>query len=266
MKKSLIILGLVLSVLLPSSILYADGGSVTFDQKKSIVKVNYKSDDYTPYKVLIEKEGGKRYSYNLYDDDEVFPLQMGSGKYTVKICKKIQGKSNTYSVVLKESKNLRLEENVVYLQSVQNINWSDKSKAIAIAKELGLNKTKSEEKFKKIYNEIVQSIVYDFQKANSVASNTRYLPVIDDTYLNKKGICYDYSSLMASMLRSIGIPTKMVHGYSQNTGAVYHAWNEVFLNNKWVVVDTTVDASLFRHGATYKAEKAKASYQTNKEF
>ncbi len=266
MKKLLFVLGLVLSILLPTSILYADGGSVTFDEEKSIVKVNYNSNDYTPYKVLIEKEGAERYSYNLYDDDEVFPLQMGSGRYTIKICKKIPNKKNTYSVVLKQTRTLNLAENAVYLQSVQNINWSDKSKAIALAKNLGLNKAGSEEKFKEIYNEIVRSIVYDFQKASSVATNTRYLPVIDDTYVNKKGICYDYSSLMASMLRSLGVPTKMVHGYSKNTGSVYHAWNEVLLNNKWVVVDTTVDASLYRRGSSYHAEKAKTSYQNNKEF
>ncbi|MBU5438687.1 transglutaminase domain-containing protein [Tissierella sp. MSJ-40] len=45
------------------------------------------------------------------------------------------------------------------------------------------------------------------------------------------------------MLRSQGIPTKLVKGYKNDLKA-YHAWNEVLLDNNWVIVDTTYDAAL----------------------
>ena len=47
-----------------------------------------------------------------------------------------------------------------------------------------------------------------------------------------KGICFDYASLMAALLRSQGIPTKLVVGYS---GDAYHAWISVYLDEiGWV--------------------------------
>ena len=42
----------------------------------------------------------------------------------------------------------------------------------------------------------------------------------------KKGICFDYAALMASMLRSQGVPVKLVVGYTSQ--GVYHAWINVW--------------------------------------
>jgi transglutaminase/protease-like cytokinesis protein 3 len=45
------------------------------------------------------------------------------------------------------------------------------------------------------------------------------------------------------MLRSTGIPAKLVKGYANYNPGVYHAWNEVYLDGQWHVIDTTLDAS-----------------------
>ncbi len=44
------------------------------------------------------------------------------------------------------------------------------------------------------------------------------------------------------MLRSIDIPTKLVMGY-KNDIEKYHAWNEVYLDGKWINLDTTYDSA-----------------------
>ncbi len=260
MKRKLLALTLILSMFVPQVIVFADD-TITFDEENSIVKVKYNANDYSKYKVQIVK-GASKYNYNLFDNDEVFPLQMGSGKYKVIIYKNVAG--NRYTSVESNEKTVNLEENKVFLQSIQVINWSDKDKAIALAKQLGLDKTTDQEKFQEIYDQIVQTIVYDKIKAQTVT--TRYLPVIDKTYIEKKGICYDYSALMASMLRSLGIPTKMIHGYAEPTGNIYHAWNEVLLNGQWVVIDTTVDAQQSASGKQYQIQKEKTKYTGSKEF
>lgn len=255
-------MGLILSLLMIfSGAMYADGGSIEFDESKSIVYVKYDAKDLSQYKVQVLKGAGK-YNYDLYDGNEVFALQMGSGSYTVKVLEKVSG--NKYRAVKSQSKYVKLAENQVYLQSIQNIDWSYKSKAVELAKELGLDKANSKEQFLAIYDEIVKKIDYDYHKASTVTN--RYLPAIDETYAEKKGICYDYSSLMASMLRSLGIPTKMIHGYSSNTGSVYHAWNEVLINGEWVVVDSTTDAQSFRIGKTYESSKPSSDYKMEKHF
>lgn len=58
----------------------------------------------------------------------------------------------------------------------------------------------------------------------------------------KEGECEAHSMLTAALLRSIGIPAKVVGGitYSkENQGFLYHAWNEVYLNGYFVPVDST---------------------------
>lgn len=69
-------------------------------------------------------------------------------------------------------------------------------------------------------------ITYDNEKAATVSGN--YLPDIDETLSTKKGICFDYASLTAAMLRSIGIPAKLAIGYS---ASVRHAWIDVYIQS-----------------------------------
>lgn len=62
----------------------------------------------------------------------------------------------------------------------------------------------------------MKTLTYDKKKAQTVQSG--YLPNVDQVLASKTGICFDYAALMTAMLRSQGIPTKLVVGY---TGNVY---------------------------------------------
>ena len=58
------------------------------------------------------------------------------------------------------------------------------------------------------------------------------LPNLDQIYKRKKGICFDYAAVMTAMLRSQGVPTKLVIGY---TGNAYHAWVNVYSKKRgWI--------------------------------
>ncbi|MBP5745533.1 MAG: transglutaminase domain-containing protein, partial [Lachnospiraceae bacterium] len=71
---------------------------------------------------------------------------------------------------------------------------------------------------------------YDYDKAENVEST--YIPDVDNILNIKKGICFDYASLMASMLRSQGIPTRLEIGYA---GDAYHAWISTYIKDVgWV--------------------------------
>ncbi|MEG0379335.1 MAG: transglutaminase-like domain-containing protein, partial [Eubacterium sp.] len=104
-----------------------------------------------------------------------------------------------------------------------------------------------------VYAYIKDNVVYDVKKAQSIQDG--YIPVVDDTYATNKGICFDYASLAAAMLRSCGIPAMVQTGYVSPSG-VYHAWNMVYLKdsgwvevgfkadqNTWTQVDLTFAAS-----------------------
>ncbi|MCL6603215.1 MAG: transglutaminase-like domain-containing protein [Paenibacillus sp.] len=228
---------------------------------EGVISIQYEVPANKRTKLMITKDNSS-YTYNLFSSNqsEVFPLQQGNGSYKVSVLENTTG--NKYKVVYSDVVDLSLSNtNIVYLNSVQNIKWNSSDKAIQKAQQLTQGITTDEEKVKAIYNYIVKNVQYDYKLAGSVS--TDYIPNINNTLSNKKGICYDYSSLFAAMLRSVDIPTKLVMG---NTSYVseYHAWNEVLLNGKWVTIDTTVDAGLLKNKKTAELIKSSSKYTSAK--
>lgn len=81
-----------------------------------------------------------------------------------------------------------------------------------------------------VYNYIITHFTYDYSKASSVTSG--YLPDIDEVFTSEKGICFDYAAVMACMLRSQGIPTRLEVGYMKEQ---YHAWVSTYIPEKgWI--------------------------------
>ena len=57
----------------------------------------------------------------------------------------------------------------------------------------------------------------------------------------KQGKCSEHATLLASLTRSLGIPTRIVLGMRMLGGRwIGHMWNEVYVG-RWITVDTTVD-------------------------
>jgi len=135
--------------------------------------------------------------------------------------------------------------------------------AIKKAKDLTSGVSSHEAKLKKIYNYVVSNIRYDYDKLANLPST--YVPVIDNTYKSKSGICYDFASLTAAMLRSVGVPTKLVMGYADGVEG-YHSWNEVYVGGKWVLIDTSYDSQMRENGASYSMSKSKSKYQSTKVY
>lgn len=221
---------------------------------KGAVGASHSSSGKT-LKVMIEKDGQK-YTYNLRNDGKAdyYPLQLGSGSYKVSILENVSG--NKFSMLKSENITANIaNNNDVYLNSIQIINWSKSDPAISKASSL--------KNAEGVYNYIIKNIKYDYDKAKTVKPG--YDPVINDTFKTNKGICYDYSALEAGMLRSLGIPTKLVKGYAKGVDG-YHAWNEILINGKWVVVDSTFDAAMWGGNTKYTMSKNSGDYQKVYEY
>lgn len=85
-------------------------------------------------------------------------------------------------------------------------------------------------------------------------------PDVVDSFLfdTKTGFCAHYSSAFAVLMRAANIPTRVVNGYLGNEmdelGGYFrirqadaHAWNEVWLNGKWVRFDPTNQVTTVRN-------------------
>lgn len=182
------------------------------------------------------------YTYNITAGEwTVFPLSDGSGDYQIKIFENISG--TRYALVLSTNNNVTLKnEFAPFLYPNQYVNFENAVLTTSTAATLTKEHTNLLDKVEAVYNYVVSNISYDTEKAATVQSG--YLPDLDNVLTTGKGICFDYASLMTGMLRSQGIPCKLIVGYA---GSVYHAWISV-----WSEETGWVDGAVFFNGTTWQ--------------
>ncbi len=269
MKKGKLIILLLAFFLLFSVCSYAEVPKYdNFDNSKS--EYGSVGAKYVPYeqkrvKTRIQNSTDK-YDYDLFGREkfEYFPLQLGDGEYKVTIFENVT--ASRYRLVKTQSIKATIKNILdVFKASVQTINWNSDMEIIKKAQELTKDHKTDKEKVATIYNFVVNTFSYDYEKIKSI--DTSYVPDIEKVYQAKKGICYDYSAVLAAMLRSQNIPIKLKKGYSDLVNG-YHAWNEVYLaeENRWIVIDSTYDSVLKKSGKKFNMEKDSAKYKASREY
>lgn len=213
---------------------------------QGLLRICYHNDSQALLKLQVIKDDNS-IAYNLKGDGSIedFSLQYGDGEYTARIMQNIENdkyfavESKTFSVTIDD-------ETAVYLNSIQNVDWDYEKESIKAVRLIVSDTLTGELRdlyfscTEDLYQYIIGHIEYDHNKIVSLSFD--YLPDIDQTFTDNKGICYDYASLFAAMLRSIRIPAKLVKGYASTSPDEYHAWNEVYVDGRWIVIDTTKDA------------------------
>lgn len=184
--------------------------------------------------------GDGSYNYDLPGDGTpvVCPLNMGDGAYTFRIMQNTSG--NNYVEIASASAQVTLaSEFEPYLRPNQFCDFDDASACVAQARSLAAGAANEGDVVRSIYQWVVDNIAYDYDKAAELATVTGYIPDPDRTYEERTGICFDYASLAAAMLRSLGIPCQVVTGYVA-PDALYHAWNMVYIDGSWVSVEFSI--------------------------
>lgn len=209
------------------------------DAGNGTVKAHTNSDIKS--KLVIEKDD-KTVSYQLPEDNTeiVVPLNLGNGRYSVSIFENRGG--TRYEQMEKKEFDLTLAENAPYLSSSTFANFDSESASSKRAMDLTKDLKTDTEKMLAVTEWVADNISYDLKKARILSEESDYYPDSRDTYESKSGICYDYASLTASMLRYLGIPTKVQAGMCKSNGE-YHSWNEAMVDGEWIVIDTTYAAS-----------------------
>lgn len=249
---------------------FASGDSIdvsidTSSISLGLIRIKVANYDGKRLKLMIIKDGTS-YVYNLnnYGVYNNFPLQLGSGEYSVLVLENVRGIK--YRIIYKELVNARIKNiNQVYLNSVQLIEWNESIEAVKKARSLTKGIGSDIDKVKAVYKYIVSNIEYDDKKLDKLTYD--YLPNIDKTMKNGTGICYDFASLFASMMRSVGVPTKLVKGYTDEVEG-YHAWNEVYIKSerKWITIDTSYDSQMKNRGLIQNMIKDASFYRKVREY
>ena len=190
--------------------------------------------------------GNKQDTYDIVCDDSyvVYPLKYGAGTYVVTLYGNVSGSKYAQEYACNVWANIT-DPMSCYLIPNQKCMYTRESAAVKKADELCAGLTDDMDKITAIYKFVSKNIHYDYLKAMNVQSG--YLPDVDSTLSTGMGICYDFSSLMCCMLRSQGIPAQLCVGYLN--GTQYHAWNKVYVNGAWKMLDATSASQ----GKSYKS-------------
>jgi hypothetical protein len=83
----------------------------------------------------------------------------------------------------------------------------------------------------------IKKWVYEHMRPNAGIGVLRDASEILKT---KEGVCRDYAVLTGTLLKSVGIPTRLASGLVDWDGTFYyHAWDEVWNGEGWIGVDST---------------------------
>ena len=230
-------------------------GTAVEENSDAVIDYSNAGDGYVMVKwtgggdarIAVQVEGPsnpEKYTYYLHTDGnyDVLPLSDGDGTYQIVVCRNVSG--TKYTQVLTASINARLSDSLApFLRPNQYVNYSDSSEAVKKARELTAGATDNLDKVRAVYHWVVTNLTYDHDKAKTVQSG--YLPDVDKVLQEKKGICFDYASLMSAMLRSQGVPVKLVIGYT--SPGEYHAWINV-----WSEESGWIDSVIYFDGEVWK--------------
>lgn len=231
----------------PSGADVLTGGQVTVDvsnASQGYIMVRHAGSDKR-LKAQITY-GQYEYPYDLDNQGEyvTIPLQFGSGEYTIQVFEHVVDAS--YARVFGKSFSVTLADpNAAFLCPSQYVWYTPTTQAVAKSIELCESATNDLERAQILYEFVGNTVMYDYIKALTVEKG--YLPDVDETLDTKMGICFDYASLLACMMRVQGIPTKLVIGdlISQNQ---YHAWNEAYIDGTWILMDPTFISASYTSG------------------
>lgn len=231
----------------------ASGTSVK-ENSRAVIDYSNTQDGYvmvrftasTSKKLKVQVSGPTRDKpyYDLKPGEwTTFPLSDGNGNYKVTVFENTT--SNKYAEVVSVGFKVTLsDEFAPYLRPNQYVDYEDAANTLAKAKELAGSETDPLKIVEKVYTFVVNNLTYDRQLAATVQSG--YLPVLDNVLAAKKGICFDYASLMTGMLRSLGVPCKLVVGYAGTSNPAYHAWISV-----WTKETGWIDNAIYFDGNTW---------------
>lgn len=221
------------------------------------VAVSARSDARLKFQVIKD---GVTYTYDISSDGtpSILPIQSGDGSYVFQVLENTV--ETRYAPIYVTDAEVVLEDEYQpFLRPSDYVSYDEDSACVKKAAELAKEAEDALGVVSEVFEYICDTVTYDTDKAKNIRSG--YLPVPDETLKTGQGICFDYASLAAAMLRSQGIPTKVIFGYV-SPDDLYHAWNMFYTEQTgWVSVSYEVKGGDWnRLDLTFSAGGAGSSF------
>ena len=197
--------------------------------------------------------GGSALNYDLNSDGtfEVFPLQFGKVNYTVTLYRNVEGKKYKEVGQVTVSPKGMEDDLRCFLYPNQYVNYTTQTECVKVACDLCKDMTSQAEIYKTVCKYVLSNFGYDFIK--SVTVKPGMLPDINECWEKKMGICQDLSALTCAMLRSQGVPARLVIG-TLSSGTP-HAWVLAVVDGEDKFFDPTAELGASAKTDTYTTER-----------
>lgn len=197
---------------------------------------NKNIDDEVELKVYTKKSGDSTYWGYFYN---VLFIEKNGSDYSFK-------------------KPLVWENNQEYMTAWANpvayINTDTDEKLVALSNEICKDADSDYEKILKIHDWVAENIYYDYDYYYGNSSNLKYDAW--GVYETRRSVCEGYANLTQALIHAQNIPCRKVSGYALGVSAsvkhwteksaatedTNHAWNQAYVDGRWINIDTTWDS------------------------
>ena len=224
------------------------------ENKDNLMSGTYVVNYGNSFSNILDKENGSELLGDYYqaaveafthDNADLFFLNVNKMYLNIETTKKLG--STTYKVYIAPQENgnyyadgFSSQEQVeMYMNQIEDI----KNKLIST---LSGNKYKD---ILKVHDYLVDNVEYD-QTYHSIGTYSVYGALVKET-----SVCEGYAKAYKYLLNSAGIECEILQGTGKNSSGntESHAWNAVYLDNKWYLVDVTWDDPIIIGGGTLTA-------------
>lgn len=183
-------------------------------------------------------QGDRSETFYIHNDgtQSAVLLPFGNGDYEITILEKKEDKVG--SVKYQTAFSVwSMNDLQAFCNATDYVPFNKNSEYVKEASRLKKMAESDEQLVALIVQQVMRHLDYD-QSMTEVG----HRPDLDLVWTSRKAVCRDYAVITAAMLRSQGIPTKVLYGdvmFSNGTKG-YHAWNEYYAGNAgWVRLDVT---------------------------
>ena len=208
----------------------------------------------TTHMIVKTKKGKEEATYFLpvkhFRFDDRIWLRFGPGKYEVNLyVPEITKEKRDYFRFFKVARfevASSAEQDLRYLLPSRGIE-SENEEIQNQSRQLVKGASTSREKAKAIYDFVAKNMTYDMEKYRG--NEFHWSDSALKSLRTKKGICQDYVFLTIALLRAADLPSRFVEG---EAGGQRHAWVEVRVDGRWLVMDPTWGSGYITKEGTFQ--------------
>ncbi|HKL73884.1 MAG TPA: transglutaminase domain-containing protein [Clostridia bacterium] len=112
------------------------------------------------------------------------------------------------------------------------------------------------EKVLAFYDWLILNVEYDYEVLTKITDTDNGYAYeafhLDGVFVSNKAVCDGIAKAMSLLCQIEGIPCYKISGYIYANGGSGHAWNKVYIDGKWYVVDATWGGTTLPNSINYK--------------